>query len=117
MLSPKKDRLDYSNILKPPQGYQLERALGTTYSLDLQTLVAALLPLALAESPEREIKENKVCLLHAIQKIAKKMVVFCEDGQTSFPKGTPSKLLPFIEKMLVCVDLPNKDENKTYASC
>lgn len=116
MLSPQKDRLDYSNILKPPQGYQLERALGTTYSLDLQTLVASLLPLALAESPEREIKENKVCLLHAIQKIAKKMVVFCEDGQTSFPKGTPSKLLPFIEKMLVCVDLPNKDENKTYAS-
>ena len=29
-----RDRTDYSGILMPPDGYRLDRAVGTTYSLD-----------------------------------------------------------------------------------
>ncbi len=29
------DRVNYSNALLPPDGYVLEKAVGTTYSLDL----------------------------------------------------------------------------------
>ena len=32
-----RDRTDYSGILMPPDGYRLDRAVGTTYSLDLST--------------------------------------------------------------------------------
>ena len=41
MLNPKKDRLDYGNILSPPSNNQLDFAIGTTYSLDLDALVGA----------------------------------------------------------------------------
>ena len=35
-----RDRTDYSGILMPPDGYKLDRAVGTTYSLDLEALTA-----------------------------------------------------------------------------
>lgn len=35
-----RDRTDYSGILMPPDGYRLDRAVGTTYSLDLEALTA-----------------------------------------------------------------------------
>lgn len=35
-----RDRTDYSGILMPPDGYRLDRAVGTTYSLDMEALTA-----------------------------------------------------------------------------
>ena len=32
-----RDRTGYSSILMPPDGYRLDRAVGTTYSLDLES--------------------------------------------------------------------------------
>ena len=115
MLKPKIDRLNYSEILKPPEGCRLWAAVGTTYSLDLETLVAASLPLAIAENPERTILENPICVMHAIRKISDRVVLFCEDGQTTLPHS-PSKLLSFIERMIVRVDLPKYKNEKLYPS-
>ena len=115
MLKPKIDRLNYSEILKPPEGCRLWAAVGTTYSLDLETLVAASLPLAIAENPEQAILENPICVMHAIRKISDRIVLFCEDGQTKLPHS-PSKLLSFIERMIVRVDLPKHKNEKFYPS-
>ena len=41
MLNPSNDRLDYGNILSAPKDYELDFAIGTTYSLDLDSLVGA----------------------------------------------------------------------------
>lgn len=41
MLNPNNNRLDYGDILSPPNNYQLDFAIGTTYSLDLDALVGA----------------------------------------------------------------------------
>ena len=41
MLNPNKNRLDYGEILSPPNNYELSFAIGTTYSLDLDALVGA----------------------------------------------------------------------------
>ena len=49
MLNPNSDRLDYGQILAPPAGYDLDLAVGTTYSLDLDALVGASLALGLSE--------------------------------------------------------------------
>ena len=40
MLDPKNNYIDYAELLKPPLGFILKRAIGTTYSLDLQALLA-----------------------------------------------------------------------------
>ena len=34
MLNPNQDRLDYGQVLTPPVGFQLDFAVGTTYSLE-----------------------------------------------------------------------------------
>ena len=44
-----RDRTDYSGILMPPDGYRLDRAVGTTYSLDLEALTAVAICLGLSE--------------------------------------------------------------------
>ena len=47
MLKTEKDRLNYGNILLPPEGYKLEKAVGTSYSLDLEALTAVAITLVL----------------------------------------------------------------------
>ena len=115
MLKPKSDRLSYSEMLKPPEGYWLESAVGTTYSLDLETLVAASLPMAIAENPEQAVLENPICVMHAIRKVSDRVVLFCEDGQTKLP-NKPSKLLSFFDRMIVRVDLPKYRNEAMYPS-
>ena len=39
------DRVNYSNALLPPDGFILEKVVGTTYSLDLEALTAVCIAL------------------------------------------------------------------------
>ena len=47
-----KDRVSYGNLLLPPDGYTLNFAVGTTYSLDLEALTAVCISLGLAEDTD-----------------------------------------------------------------
>ena len=49
MLEPGK-RLLYLEELRPPEGYQLDRAIATTFSLDLLSLLMAPVSMVLHES-------------------------------------------------------------------
>ncbi len=65
MLNPNNDRLDYGQILAPPAGYDLDFAVGTTYSLDLDALVGASLALGLSrEKAARLIRSNGIVIDH-----------------------------------------------------
>lgn len=50
-----RDRTDYSGILMPPDGYRLDRAVGTTYSLDLEALTAVAICLGLSEETDSTV--------------------------------------------------------------
>lgn len=50
-----RDRTDYSGILMPPDGYRLDRAVGTTYSLDLEALTAVAICLGLSEETDSKL--------------------------------------------------------------
>ena len=54
MLNPNYDRLDFGEILVPPEVSFLDFAVGTTYSLDLDALVGASLALGLSEETDSE---------------------------------------------------------------
>jgi hypothetical protein len=86
MLDPDTRHL-YVEALEPPAGYELDRAIGTTYSLDLTTLLTLPLSFALLEAREgREaLLKSPVALLHALRKHARSMTVFCEAGRISVP--------------------------------
>lgn len=53
-----RDRTDYSGILMPPDGYKLDRAVGTTYSLDLEALTAVAICLGLSEETDSKLMQN-----------------------------------------------------------
>ncbi len=56
MLQPNKDRLDYGNLLMPPEGFQLDNAIATSYSLDLDALISIPVALYFAHSLDLNVK-------------------------------------------------------------
>ena len=107
MLKPASDRLDYSEMLMPPYGYETVFAVGTTYSLDLDALIGASIALGLSESIDNELKDNPIYLLEALQKTADKVLIFCEGGQIKVPANS-NALHILLEKMVVEVVMKNK---------
>ena len=102
MLNPNNDRLDYGELLAPPAGYNLDFAVGTTYSLDLDALVGASLALGLSEETDSALMSNPVCLLEALRSTGDRVALFCEGGQIHIPsKVTPLYIL--LEKMVYSV--------------
>ena len=102
MLNPNNDRLDYGEILAPPAGYNLDFAVGTTYSLDLDALVGASLAMGLSEETDSALMNNPVCLLEALRSTGDKTALFCEGGQIHMPnRVTPLYIL--LEKMVFSV--------------
>lgn len=100
-----KDRINYGEVLMPPIGFKLERAVGTTYSLDLETLTAVSIALGLIEDTDSELINNPISMLSALQKISDRIVVFCEAGQIKLPAKSNALCLT-LEKMVVPVAVP-----------
>ena len=100
-----KDRINYGEVLMPPVGFRLERAVGTTYSLDLETVTAVSIALGLIEDTDSELINNPISMLSALQKISDRIVVFCEAGQIKLPAKSNALCLT-LEKMVVPVSIP-----------
>ncbi|GAB1468501.1 phospholipase D family protein [Candidatus Cloacimonadota bacterium] len=107
MFKPSSDRLDYSQILAPPSGYETAFAVGTTYSLDLDALIGACIALGLSESTDSALKDNPLYLLEALRKTSNKLLLFCEAGQIKAP-GRSNQLHILLERMVVEIALQKK---------
>ena len=115
MLNPNNDRLDYGQILAPPAGYNLDFAVGTTYSLNLDALVGASLALGLSEETDSELMNNPVCLLEALRSTGDNVALFCEGGQIHMPnRVTPLYIL--LEKMVFSIKTPKRKGIAAYPS-
>ena len=99
MLNPNQNRLDYGQILTPPAGFQLDFAVGTTYSLDLDALVGACIALGLSEETDSALLKNPICLLEALRSTGDKVALFCESGQIHLPNNV-TPLYVLLEKMV-----------------
>lgn len=65
--------------LRPPDGYQFDRGVGTTFSLDLLTLLIAPLSLAFMEvTKTEEALGDPVLLLEGLQRYADRLTIFCQ---------------------------------------
>lgn len=93
--------------LRPPEGYAFDRGIGTTFSLDLLTLLVAPLSLALLEISETEdALRDPILLLDGIQQYADRLTIFCQAGRIAVPRQQ-SHLYRFLEPMIVEVQAPN----------
>lgn len=113
MFRPNEDRVEYGAELMPPPGWHLVRAVATTYSLDFETLIAALIPLGLGGDIDDKEMHNPISIMQAIRRVADKLVIFCEGGQVKCPTST-SRLITLLDDVIVQVALPMK--GKSYPS-
>src|SRR5256885_8111105 len=88
MLEPR-ERQHLMETLRPPPGYELDRAVGTTYSLDLLALLTA--PLAFTifewEGVDGGPGPDPLALLETMRRYAGRVNVFCQAGRISVPKN------------------------------
>ena len=115
MLNPNGDRLDYGKILAPPAFFQLDFAVGTTYSLDLDALVGICIALGLSADTDSDIMKNPICLLEALRSTGDKVALFCEGGQIHLP-GNVTPLYILLEKMVFQVATKAKKGITSYSS-
>ncbi|MFB4168184.1 phospholipase D family protein [Virgibacillus sp. JSM 102003] len=90
MLKPAENRLNYSELLTPPSGYEVEFAIGTTYALDLQALVGVPLALSLSEEMDQTFQDDPIYVLEGLRRSADKFAIFCEAGQIKIPQNQNS---------------------------
>ena len=115
MFNPKENRQDYGSILSAPPNYELDFAIGTTYSLDLDSLVGASISLGLSEETDTVLRNNPIFLLEALRATGDKIALFCQKGNIHLPSN-PTKLYILLEEMVFQVNTPKKYDIANYPS-
>jgi hypothetical protein len=112
MLQPA-DRRVLREALRPPQGYTVDRALATTFSLDLVALLIAPLSFSLfdhiarRDDPSEDAHDalGATALLQAVRTHAERLTVYCQAGSIS-STGRYRPLLAYLEGSVVEVVPP-----------
>lgn len=108
MLNPR-DRHLLLESLRPPEGYTLSYAVGTSYSLDLMALLTA--PLAFTfydwEDNEGQVTSEPLALLESLRRHANQISLFCHAGAIKLPPPA-QRLVAYLERSVIEV-LPEQE--------
>lgn len=91
--------------MKPPPEHQLDAAVGTTFTLDLLTLLATPLAFTSYGWLDDESKTDAIEILESVRRFVDKVTVFCQAGYIRAPKARQS-LLGFLHDAVVEVTAP-----------
>lgn len=93
--------------LRPPPGYRLRRAVGTSYTLDLIALLTAPLAFTFFDAHDEDgvPVTDPVALLEALRRHAENVTLFCQAGAIAVPKPEQT-LLAYLEGSVVEVQPP-----------
>ncbi len=80
------NRLNMGELLHPEPDYQLEFAVGLTYSMDLEALLGIPVSLGMMDDLDSDHMKNPFFLLEALRKSSDKIAVFCNRGSIKVPK-------------------------------
>jgi hypothetical protein len=90
-------RVLLTDALRPPAGYRVDVAVGTTYSLNLTALLLAPLSFALFDQANSDLDTvDPIRLLDAVRRYADHTTVFCQAGGIHVPAQYRS-ILTFVE--------------------
>lgn len=91
------DRRHLMEILRPPDGYSLDYALGTTFSLDLLALMTAPLAFTIFEAECESRTPDPLALLESLRRYAGRICILCHAGRIHIPKEDGQPLYSFLE--------------------
>src|SRR5699024_5580462 len=95
-------RMALTEQLAPPPGFELIHAVGTTFTLDLETALSV--PLSFA-SRRITAEDGELGIFEALRRATEKVDIFAQAGALS--AGTQSKLVAFLEAMVHPVTHPS----------
>ncbi|KAA0974181.1 phospholipase D family protein [Paeniglutamicibacter gangotriensis] len=90
------ERESLSEQLRPPHGYRLKQAVGTTFTLDMVSALA--IPLSFIKG-SGEDPENSVAVINAVRKVSDRIDIFSQAGLMRVPHQA-NDLLTVLEPML-----------------
>lgn len=113
MLNPDSRTL-FLDALRPPDGFEVDLAIGTTYSLDLTAMLVAPLAFARLEAFQKAPEPGQgaadavdpFALLRAIRSYAERTTVFCQSGRIAVPRSY-QRLYTYLERSIVQVTPPS----------
>lgn len=97
------DRSLLVDLLSAPDGHRLEHAVGTTFTLDLESMFRV--PLAFAGA-EWRADADPLGVMHAVQSTVDRFDVFCQAGMVRVPAGGAG-ILAFLEPAVHQVTRPS----------
>lgn len=102
-------RVMLTDALRPPAGFRVDVAVGTTYSLNLTALLLAPLSFALFDqgSADEIGAVDPIRLLEAVRRYADHTTVFCQAGGIHVP-GNYRSILTFVEDSVLEVMPPHE---------
>jgi hypothetical protein len=103
------DRSLYLNELRSPDGYVLDKALGTTFTLDLLSLLVAPVSMVFYEAESSSaVLKDPTAVLEALRRVTGRVGIFCQQGRISVP-STSSLLYSYLEPAVIEVRPPRKN--------
>ena len=101
MLEPQ-SRRHLMEALRPPPDYTLDRAIGTTFTLDLLTLLTVPLSFTLFgwEDEDGSPASDPLTLFESLRRHSDRIAVFCQAGRIAVPTSSPL-LLGYLEDTVV----------------
>lgn len=94
------------DMIRPPAGYRFDSGIGTTFTLDLFTLLAVPLSLVIYDRDSLDdALRDPITLLDSLRQTADRLAIFCQAGYIHAPAHS-SHLFHHLEKMVVQVQAP-----------
>lgn len=104
MLDPRRDRVDYGEMLCPPPGYRFDRAVAATYSANMETLLSIPVALVYSQTLEGDLSGAGIQMLEAIKRFSDRVRVFHQKGQIHVPFKA-NWLYAYLEEALVPIHM------------
>lgn len=90
------------------EGYKVDYAVGTTYSLDLTSFMSLPFSLGLIEEPDKAMLSSIAYLFTALRMCSNKLAVFCNFSNIKVPDGQKKIFYSLIEKSIFPINAAKK---------
>lgn len=92
------------------EGYKVDYAVGTTYSLDLSTFMSLPFSLGFIEDPDEAMRSSVAYLFTALRVCSSKLAVFCNFSDIKVPEGHKKIFYSLVEGSIFSVNPARKPQ-------
>ncbi len=104
----KMDEIIFGRSLREP-GYRVDFAIGSTYSLDLETFISLPFSLGFMEEPDEVMKQSPTYIFAALRLCSSRLAVFCNFSDIKVPPKNYKVYCALMEESVFPVNVSRKE--------